>query len=455
MINENNIKQRLHELEFRLNKEQRFSEEKITQIAKKIEKKEIEPPTTLHGHLIEERNELAQKYEELILSFTILEQKTNNIEKENNILIEELDFFKKQNLSLKFDDRKTFLSKTTFKEKENNNIKDEDTNNLEQKFFECQFNEDQGSISLSQSLKLKNKLFNVNKFKNDSNKLLNNSAENLSQVMEKLMWANEENLELKNNLKKLTNDIENVSFRLQTNDQELQNNKDINAELRTHCKNFQLEIYLLKEKGSNHTIHMNNIDKDYNDLNQDKKELYREIKILNEEIKSLRIINMQQQSEIANIKKNNLQTKCDLEKNELEKFQLIEINNTLKIKLSKMEEANHQLLLCKITTDKQARIIDKIAHLPKDSGDENLILQIVDGKIVLPPKKVEDLGSSSQKSYDIPENELQAENKNFLGKFTGKNEKFKKRINDLKTDLMVENKWKPIINRKSNDDNKY
>jgi len=211
----------------------------------------------------------------------------------------------------------------------------------------------------------------------------------------------------------------------------------------------------------------------------EKKELNDEVKAFNEEIKSLRSIVIEREQETASLKKLIVQSKSELERLKQERDQLIEISSGLRSKLNKLEDGRYpiddksQQLMQELEAEiddlkdqlkkwqdvdaKKQMIIDKLKSLlPKNIKYEVIIAQIFESVNVSAKPGFQNRSSSPERrNVEIPEKELNQGKQSLSSSqnFT-KSDGVKKKIEELKNDLAVESKPKPLT-RKPNEDPKF
>lgn len=452
VINEKTLRERLQEAEHKFNKELRYYEDRMNQLTRNFEQdhKKLENEKELKDYQINQLNEnirdLQKKLDEALKAEHELTAKANELERENNMMMEELAYFRKEFPNAKRSPiilnlqkatspnrmKETQFSKTNGGKmhRDSDNYKKGEIEDIitEKSFIDQDFPEDTEFNSV------------MNKFSRPGMKQSQSVVKVLNDQLEQTKREVEYYKEL---IEKMRVDVENVRYRMDTNNQELQVNKEENKNLKERITALQLENLNLKEKVLEATNRRNEAELLVRSLTDKKERLTEEIDKLGKELEKLRAQNLKTEEENNALKQKAASAKTEIEKLKTEREQLIEISNNLRSKINKLEDLGRSQV--EVNPEKEQKVQSLQNELTELKEKMKILQEAGIGKIVGGRSKMspDQFGSASKKKENhFSEREAFERGRNNL----------KESISKIKANLVVESTAKPLIERHADED---
>ena len=430
-MTEKSLREKIQDLEYRIQKELRFGEERISQLQKNYEqdlkkaKNDLDLKEFQLTHLKEEKEELQNKLNDLTNQNKNLEEQLLNIEQENKYLIEEIAHYRSEQPLTKTG-KKDILLLSPDKEKKKSPLKNQ--KNLEED-ESALFSDDMGPASPLHSIDMIKSSLAMQK----SKKILKNDSHSYMNVLaEQLEIAQKENTSLKEIIDKLRIDMETVRYSMDLKNQELELKKEENLQLRNRVNQLEKEMLELR-KSMAATENLEYRVKEYENTK----------KTLEKDLEEARNALKQNQEELSQLKTRILQTKSENEKLKIEREQLIEISSGLQSKLNRYKEGGFA---------DEGKLHEMENELKSYQAENNKLKSLIEKlKKVIPPSYRLDLNTGEVEHAfgdQIPEKE----NRNYRLRedlTRGSIERFKSRIEDYRHELSLESNKKPIVEAKT------
>ena len=239
--------------------------------------------------------------------------------------------------------------------------------------------------------------------------------------------------------------MENVRYRIDTNNQELQITRDENRNLKERITTLQLENLNVKERLLESTNRKNEAELLVKSLNEKKDRLTEEIDRITKDLDRIRALNLKTEEENNTLKQKAASAKNEVEKLKTEREQLIEISNNLRSRMNKLEDLGRS----QVEVNPHPEQEEKVVHLQKE------LLELRDKMKILQEAGIgKGPGSRSRVSPDQFGSAKKKKENHFSEREAferGRND-LKESINKIKSNLYVESTSKPLVERNPDDD---
>lgn len=454
MMNEKSLKERLQEADHKLTREARFFEDRINQYSRNNEQdmKKLEHDKGLKEFQINQLNEQIRELEKTIEDTRRRDQesaaKMQELEKENNMLIEEVAYYRKDHPIQKGGTRNNVPTINIKQISSPTKIKNQDDLRFRAEDIDTEKSFDQDQMLFSGDLGVPSPVVIGSQNQKFGSKLYNSQNVAVKVLQDRLDEAKREIEDYKALIDRMTHDMENVKYRMETNNHEVNVHKEEAISLKERIMTLQSENLNLKQNINDLKNSKNEAALAIASLN-DKKERYtEEIEKLTKELEGVRHLNLKTEQENNTLKQKLANTRVEIDKLKTERDQLIDISNNLRSRMNKMEELglDQSLTESKVVDDVQESRLLKLQNE----------LNEVKNKLYLAHDTTNNRGTIAGRARKSPEKPYSATKKkeNYFQEseaFERGRNNFKNSVNRIKADLHVESSTKPLIDRNSED----